>query len=140
MRTDEKPYFDPKKRIPNFEEVAHFCSSLVEVAPVLDMVFFKKAGRFKRLTSQYGVVQLAHSSVKTLLTPNYLDTRWASCFESATVQASVAKNCLCYTVGLGKYCVSNRRDSASKFPFERVQCTNLDVSCSRCGGYRPYPG
>lgn len=100
MRTDKEPYFDPKKRLPNFKEISQFCSSLVEVVPAFDEinVLPGEDGLFGQPTSKHRTIRLAHSSVKMFLTPAHLDPRWAPYFESTTVDASVAKTCLCYTI------------------------------------------
>lgn len=124
VRIDEEPYFDPKKRIPNFEDVSQFCSSLVEVAPVLKMTYINENMRFDTTTTKHGFVRLAHSSVKSFLTPAHLDHRWAQFFDSATVHASVAKTCLCYTIELGGLVSSHRYFASNFFPFREYSARN----------------
>lgn len=118
VRTDGEPYFDPKWRMPKFEEVTQFCSSLVEIVPAFDieMDHLTDDTLPYQPSSERGAVQLAHSSVKKFLTPAHLDDRWAPFFQSRTVHASVAITCLCYTIQLGSFAY-DRWDYPPKFPF-----------------------
>lgn len=110
--TDSEPYFDPVKRMPKFEEIAQFCSSLVKVVSREALVSMSGGPPIR---IQY--LELAHSSVKRFLTPAHLDDAWAPSFRSTTVHASIATVCLCYTISLDKL-VYRPWVASARFPFE----------------------
>lgn len=108
VETDSKPYFDPAKRMPKFEEITHFCSSLVEVRRPLRSRVRSRERWISTLLSRafqvpkYPFVELAHSSVKSFLTSAHLSDDWAPFFRPTAVHASIATICLCYTISLDK--------------------------------------
>jgi hypothetical protein len=80
VNTAGEPYFNPSDRMPDPQEISHYCSSLVVVVT----------------TESDDVLQLAHFSVKEYLTSDRVESVVATEFQKVTASASIAKVCLAY--------------------------------------------
>ena len=74
------PYFDPKFRMPDPQEISRYCSSLV--------------------VNQGLELQLAHSTVKEYLMSNQLDKEFAESFQEVAARVSIATVCVAYLLHL----------------------------------------
>ena len=85
-------YFNPKRRMPNPQEITRYCSSLVVVVSTKEHSYNKDDGHLE--------LHLAHFSVKEYLTSDQLDKRIAQDFQEVAAKVSIAKVCLAYLLHL----------------------------------------
>ncbi|KAF2473448.1 purine and uridine phosphorylase [Lindgomyces ingoldianus] len=103
--TKGKPYFDPKYRMPNPQEISRYCSSLVAVVSITE---HSNRGNHVEL-------QLAHFSVKEYLMSTRLDSDIAHDFQESTAGAAIAKTCLAYLLHFNQKIPRN--EIVKCFPF-----------------------
>jgi hypothetical protein len=107
VETDKQPYFSPKYRMPDPQEISRYCSSLVAVVPVEEYGFGED--------NMALVLQLAHFSVKEYLTSNRLDDEIALDFQECHARAMIARVCLAYLLHFGEEVAAS--DIMESFPF-----------------------
>lgn len=90
VKTGSRPYFDPKNRMPDPEEISKCCSSLVVIVTIEE----NQSGEDRK------EIQLAHFSVKKYLTSTRLKKDIATDLQETTARASIAEVCLIYLLEL----------------------------------------
>ena len=85
-------YFNPKRRMPNPQEITRYCSSLVVVVSTKGHSYDKDGGHLE--------LHLAHFSVKEYLMSDQLDKRIAQDFQEVAAKVSIATVCLAYLLHL----------------------------------------
>ena len=94
VRTDKPPYFLPKHRMPDSQEISRYCSSLVVVVSI------KKDSHDEIETGSKSKtrleLQLARFSVQEYLQSSRLDSYIALDFQECHAGAAIAKVCLSY--------------------------------------------
>ncbi|KAH7080197.1 hypothetical protein BKA63DRAFT_541158 [Paraphoma chrysanthemicola] len=88
VEPDGDPYFSPMYRMPDPQEIARYCSSLVTI----DVLVRSPTFRFVDVV----VLRLAHYSVKEYLVSDRLDINFAAHFQQGTARSAIAKVCLAY--------------------------------------------
>lgn len=96
--TDAEPHFNPSDRMPDPQEISHYCSSLVAVVS----------------TESGDVLQLSHFSVKEYLTSDRLYGDIAPDFSTFRASARIARVCVAYLLQFDEE--MNPREIAEKFP------------------------
>ena len=87
VRTDEQPYFCPKYRMPDPQEISRYCSSLVTVVSVKKNSHNESENRVE--------LQLAHFSVKEYLLSERLDGDIARDFQECYAGAAICRSMSC---------------------------------------------
>jgi hypothetical protein len=117
--TEENPYFDPKYRMPDPQEIACYCSSLVVVVPIKEYSYDEHnsydgnmdegdtdegddSGDLYKSYGEHVKLQLAHFSVKEYLMSGRLDEEVARDFHEVAAKASIATVCLAYLLQLNQ--------------------------------------
>ncbi|KAL2802448.1 hypothetical protein BJX63DRAFT_437864 [Aspergillus granulosus] len=95
--TRRRPHFDEKRRMPNPQEVARYCKSLVVVSRN-DM----KSTSSEKNYADNLVLQLAHFSVKEYLNSDRVHPMFSEAFQEATARASIATICTAYLLHLDR--------------------------------------
>ena len=90
--TKGEQYFNPKNRMPDPQEIACYCSSLVVVV--------SKQGHSHDGGNKLVKLQLAHFSVKEYLTSGRLDKNIRQVFRNEVAKSSIATVCLAYLLHL----------------------------------------
>ncbi|PSN59256.1 hypothetical protein BS50DRAFT_641131 [Corynespora cassiicola Philippines] len=85
VNVDGSPHFSSKNRMPEPQEITHYCSSLVVIVSVKD-----------ENETTHMELQLAHFSVKEYLTSDRLNSDTAQALRENAARASVAMACLAY--------------------------------------------
>ena len=88
------PYFCPRDRMPDPQEITRYCSSLVATISIANHSNSKANDRVE--------LQLAHFSVKEYLTSNRLDSGIAQVFQEPTARAAIANVSLAYLLHFNK--------------------------------------
>jgi len=92
VRTDKPPYFSPKHRMPDPQEISRYCSSLVTT------IYVKKSSQYE--SEDRIELQLAHFSVKEYFLSDRLDGDIARNFQERYAGAAISKICLAYLLHL----------------------------------------
>jgi ankyrin repeat protein len=107
VNVDGSPYFSPKNRMPEPQEITRYCSSLVVT------VLTKK--HLDEIIYEHVELQLSHFSVKEYLVSKQPDIGAAQDFHEATARASMARVCLAYLLHFDQ--VLPLKEVLSDFPF-----------------------
>ena len=121
VRTDKQPYFSPKYRMPDPQEISRYCSSLVTIVAVHNSSHSGSESRVE--------LQLAHFSVKEYLMSNRLDADIAPNFQECQAGAAVAKICLAYLLHFDEEV--SPTDIMRCFPLAKYSATNWMVNAKR---------
>ncbi|KAI7978765.1 hypothetical protein EIK77_006985 [Talaromyces pinophilus] len=105
-----RPHFDEKRRMPNPQDVARYCKSLVVVSRN-DTESTSPEKNYKDNL----VLQLAHFSVKEYLNSDRVHPMFSEAFQEATARASIATTCTAYLLHLDRDVWG--REIQKKFPF-----------------------
>jgi ankyrin repeat protein len=100
-------HFHPRYRMPDPQEILHYCSSLV----VLRARTYSSTGGH----SKHAELKLAHSSVGEFLISNRLDDSIAQSLQEKTARTSIAVVCLSYLLHFERYLPAG--DIVEEFPF-----------------------
>ena len=109
VRTDEQPYFSPKNRMSDSQEISCYCSSLVAV------ILVGKGSNGESKCKTRVELQLAHFSVKEYLTSNRLNGDNAQDFQECNAGAAIARVCLAYLLQFEENVLP--QDVVQYFPF-----------------------
>jgi len=107
VNTNKEPYFCPKYRMPEPQEISRYCSSLVAVVLIAENSNGEGTNRAE--------LQLAHFSVKEYLMSHRLDSDIAPNFQESIARAVVARVCLAYLLHFSQGIPPE--DIMQRFPF-----------------------
>jgi hypothetical protein len=100
------PYFDPSNRVPDHQEISHYCLSSVVLVS----------------TESRDVLQAAYFSVKENLTSNRAERVLVPEFQKVTASAAIARVCLAYLIQFDHK--PEPEDVLNEFPLAEYSATS----------------